>query len=217
MLSNREIETFLGQSRLMLSNSRNDADIQPLLAPFGYDPERIDEGLALLDAAAEQMRTQQIEYAEQYAASTAYTEAVATLRATYARHVKLARVAFKPGTLAHSKLALTGVRRRDREGLLTQAEQFYRTLASETSLTETTARYTLDAEAVTAALAQVEAVKVAREAQAKEAGEAQQATKTRNAAIAEARAYMSDFRTIAKIALAEVPQLSERIGIIDRR
>jgi len=62
----------------------------------------------------------------------------------------------------------------------------------------------------------VEAVKVAREAQAKEAGEAQQATKTRDAAIAEARAYMTDFRTIAKIALAEVPQLSERIGIVDR-
>ncbi len=51
--------------------------------------------------------------------------------------------------------------------------------------------------------------------QAKETGEAQQATASRDAAVDAFAAWYSDFKAIGKIALMNKPQLREKLGWIE--
>lgn len=207
---------LLAEARILLTNAREDAAIQSALAPYGYDAERLGEGQALLEAAEAQTRQQQTEYAEQYAATEALREAAASLRATYVRHVKLARVAFAPKTLAYDKLALRGSRSESVTGLADQADAFYRALEADVEAQQALAGLTVDADAVAAARAQVEAVRQAQAAQARERGEAQQSTRLRDDALATLRGYLADLRAIAAIALEDQPQAREKLGMLER-
>lgn len=54
-------------------------------------------------------------------------------------------------------------------------------------------------------------------AQLKETGEAQAATEARDKALDALMDWMSDFRAIAKLALAGDPQQLEMLGIVTRR
>jgi hypothetical protein len=216
MSTSQTLAAFFSEARTLLINAQSDPAISAALARYGYDAERLAAGAALLDAAEEQARAQQTEYAEQYAATNALEEAQARLRATYHRHVKLARVAFVPDTLAYKKLDLRGERKRGLGGLLAQTEAFYRALQSDAALQSEMATLTVDEAAVAEALAQVEAVKAARAAQVQERGEAQAATRTRDAAVAQLRGYLRDLRRIAEVALEDQPQALEKLGILER-
>jgi hypothetical protein len=216
MLTNRTYEELIDGSRLALLNARNQPDVQDLLAPYGYDMDAIAEGLALVDEARGRYQRQQAEYAEQYAATSDLNEKTAAFRTTYLRHLKLARVAFKPGTPAYLKLGLGGERRDDLVGFVAQARQFYDVLAADAALRQGLARYTVDQAALTAAgaaLAQLEAVRLK---QLQEAAEAQEATRQRDDVIAQLRGYMRDFYAVAEVALTGQPQLREKLGIVVR-
>jgi hypothetical protein len=52
--------------------------------------------------------------------------------------------------------------------------------------------------------------------QKKETGEAQQATELRDKKIDELDKWISDFRSIAKVALSDTPQKLEKLGILAR-
>ena len=118
--------------------------------------------LILIDAAEDATRAQQTEYAEQFAATSDLSESVAELRASYMRHVKLARVLFPPGTGEHTTLGLSGDRRDDLPGLIAQTEAFYRALLADARLLARTETVRLDQASAEAGLAQVEAVEAAR-------------------------------------------------------
>ena len=53
-------------------------------------------------------------------------------------------------------------------------------------------------------------------AQANETGQAQQATATRNAAAAHLAGWMREFTATVKVALADHPQMRERLAILER-
>ncbi len=215
-MPNETLSAFLSRIRTALTNAKTEADVQAALAPFGYDSERIDAGLSLLDTAETEAARQQGEYAEQYSATQTAQQTEAALRSAYMRHVKLSRVAFKPGTPAYLKLRLSGERARDTSGLLRQSRTFYATIASTPDIQTALSAFTVDAAAVSGAQDQIAALDAALAAQAKETGEAQMATRTRDAAAAELRGYFSDFVTVAKIATEETPQLREKLGLLER-
>ena len=125
---NQEIIKRIAQSRVTLKNARDEADLQTVLAPFGYDPARLDEGLALIEAVQEEMDGRASQYTERYGATMVLQEKAEAVRRAYTRHVKLARVAFEPGTPGYTRLALAGRRPRSRAAWMAQARQFYDTL-----------------------------------------------------------------------------------------
>lgn len=216
MPTRRDIEDLLTRSKAALIMARNEDDLQAALAPFGYDADRLNEGLVLQEAAQDQYDQQQIEYAEQFQATADLREQAAAARAAYMRHLKLARVAFKPGTAGYVKLQLAGERRKDLDGWTTQARQFYDVLLGDAALLQTMSGYTLDQAAAEAALAVLHEVEKARVMQIKETGEAQLATRLRDDAVVDLRGFMSDFYNVAKVATEDQPQLREKLGMLER-
>ena len=61
----------------------------------------------------------------------------------------------------------------------------------------------------------VQAVAEANAVQEKEKGEAQEATKLRDAALDDLDQWMSDFIAIARLALEERPQYLEKLGVVE--
>lgn len=206
----------LMRARVGLTNARDVPEMQAALAPFGYDAARLDAGLALAAAAEAASEQQDRAYARRRNATSAARKAGAAFRATYIRHVKLARVAFKPGSDGYLLLGLRGDRPDATPALLAQARAFYQTLLDTPDLLAQTALLSLGEAAANAALALADALDAARTAQQKERGEAQRATRTRNAAISELRGFWADFVTVAKIALEDQPQAREILGLLER-
>lgn len=78
------------------------------------------------------------------------------------------------------------------------------------------ATYGYTAEKIAAEKALIAQLETAKQAQAKEKGEAQQATINRNNRLDNLDEWISEFRIIAKIALEENAQWLEKLGILER-
>jgi len=213
--SNLSIDGKLAASQLALANAVSNAEIGALLALFGYDAARIAQGQALYDAAQASQVAQKQEYGEQYAASQSFETAWQTANQTYAQLVKIARVAFNNDPNAATALGIAGRRKPTYSGWLEQSQQFYLTALANAGFQTEMARFGVTLQKLQDGKALVDAVVAAKQAQGTETAEAQQATKTRDAALEALDAWMSDFIAIARIAL-EGTQLSEALGILDR-
>lgn len=206
---------LLARARIFFANLRADDETGAILADFGYDDAAVTDALALVETVQAAETTQKLEYAEQYAATRALAEAVEALRVPYVRHVRLARVVFDRGTFGHDLLGLSGDRADAPAALAAQARTFYAGAANE-AVAEALARVRITAETVAEQAARIAAVEAALATQRREMGEAQQATRARDAEEARLRAVLSDASEVAKIALADRPQMRERLGLLER-
>jgi hypothetical protein len=190
----------------------NDRELQASLAAYGYDAARLAEGKALRDQALALHQRQRAGYGEQFAATDAHSAAQAQAHAAYMRHLAVARVALREDRGAAQKLDLAA-RKRTQAGWLLQARQFYANALGEPAIVGKLAAFGVAREQLEAAeqlVAAVEAVLVARQSKQ---GQAQEATRARDAALSALNRWMRDFVAIARVALAEQPQLLERLGV----
>jgi hypothetical protein len=155
---------------------------------------------------------QQHEYGEQYAATDTVQQAWDTADAAYSTAVKIARIAFRGDEVARNALGLSGTRKRSLSGWLDQARRFYNNLLRTPGFITTMSAYTYDQAKLTAEANLVEATAAASEAQDKERGEAQEATKLRDAKLDELDQWLADYKVIAEVALAPSPQMLEQLG-----
>lgn len=206
---------LVSRARTAFTNARADAEAAPALASYGYTDAALDALLDLTEDVEARMATQAREYGEQYAATSAAAAARADLEALYTRHRMGARIRHKRGTDAYRALGLDGTLPQRGDAVLAQADTFYRLLEQDTALAATLAPM-LDAAAIAGGRAAVEAVKAANATQAKETGDAQRATTHRDDAANRLRAAYSDFVATARLALSEMPQVRERLGLLER-
>lgn len=209
------IDVFLKQARLAIANAQETPAIAAALAEFGYGAERMQQGQALYDAALTAQQQQQIEYGDQYGATAALQEARDRAQASYMRLVKISRIVTRNDPARQQKLGLNGARRQSLSGWLQQAQQFYVCALGDADFLAGLAEYGMSQEKVTAGRTELDAVVAAQDLQARERGEAQAATQTRDLAFDALREWLSDFITIARIALEEQPQLLESLGIVE--
>lgn len=213
--SNRDADALIARARTALANARL-PDVAPLLADYGYDDVALDEGDALLATAESAAGAIAREYSEQYAATDARAALEAETEATLGRLSTLARAVYPAGTEGHTRLNLAGRRPQASEAFARHARTFYQTLQADDALRAPLERRRVTLAALTDALARLDALDVAIQRQAAEAGEAQQATAARNTAVARLQGWMREFAATAKMALAEHPQLRERLGLRER-
>jgi hypothetical protein len=166
----------------------------------------------LYEQAEGQTAAQQAEYGDQYAATQAVEAAITAAYTAYMRSLQLARVAFKNNLKGQTALGLNGRRKESLSGWLGQAETLYQGLAADPSLLAEMAKFGYDLAKVQAEAGLVAAVRAANVGQEREKGEAQAATKARDALLAELDEWLADFKAVAQVALADSPQQLEMLG-----
>ena len=157
---------------------------------------------------------QEKEYGEQYSATRLMEQVFDEFKsATYMPHVKLARKLFANDNGIREMLGLNGQRKWSYDELANQARMFYENALSTPQVLSTFSALNITAETLQAGLDQLANLDLLRAAQKKESGEAQQATDERDQAMDKISEWMSLYYTMAKIALADKPQLIEKLGL----
>ncbi len=206
----------IARARTFFGALQADADLAAALADYGYDADAVTDALALAAEVEAAERTQKTEYAEQYEATRTVARLTEAFRVPYMRHVRLARVLFPAGTLGHDALGLAGERAERLATLVAQANAFYHTARDDARFATDLARLRITPAEADAQIGRIAALQAALTTQQVETGEAQQATRTRDAAVERLRSLLSDATEVAKVALADVPQIRERLGLVER-
>lgn len=202
----------LAAAELALTNAQNDEVILSALAPFSYDNERIQEGRDLYESARNMVNQQAAVYGQQYEYTGDLGTAWAAADAVYMPALKVARIALRDHERANEALKLSGIRKKSLWGWLEQAQVFYANLLADEEMLAAMARFGYDRAKLENEAAMVKSVAAADHTQEGQKGEAQQATKMRDANLDEMDQWLSDFKVIARIALTEAPQMLEKLG-----
>jgi hypothetical protein len=202
-------------AQVAISNAISDTEVKPLLAVYGYDDTRLNEGKTLLDTANQLQQTQQKEYGDQFEATEALNQVREQADSEYMRSIKIGRVALKSHHALVQKLDINGTRKKSLSGWLAQAKQFYLNALTDATVIEKMTAFGITLEKLETGKTLIEETETANAAREKEKGEAQQATLERDKATDELDEWMSDFISIARIALEEKPQLLEKLGIVE--
>ena len=207
-------EDVLYQAGLRINNSLGDEEVKNAVAGYGYSEEKLNEGLNLLNKAGMLYEAQIKEYGDVDGAQEKFKNSREEVYSDYMKMLTIARIAFKNDVQAGATLELTGSRATTLGGWLSQARNFYRSLLSNEEWKAVMAGYGQTAEKLEDALQAVEGVSKAAENVKKEMGDAQNATQERDSQFEKLIEWLSDYEQIAEIALADKPQLLEKIGIV---
>jgi len=206
------IEQFLTTARTTVENAQSNPAIAAAVAAYGYDQTRLQQGAALLATAEELQAIQLREYGDQYQATVAFNEAFVQADGQYTVHRKLATLALKASPVQGKQLLLHQPKKRSRSGWLQQARDFYTNLLADESIIAALTRYNLaqaDLEVGQTLVSQLSDLHVAQQG---EKAEAQQATQERDAALDALNDWWTEFRDVARIALAATPQYLEALA-----
>ena len=200
-------------AQLMINNSLGDPGILAALSQFGYDQDKLKGGKQLLDEVKTLSNKQAVEYGIQYAAADGLKEKWATANKTYIRTLKVARIALAGNPKAEAALLLRGRRKQSLAGWLDQATTFYINLLNDPDLSQQMVEYGYDSAKLEAEANLIRVVAGANTAQKQNKGSARQATDRRNAKLAELEAWLSNFRSIIRVALEDHPAWLKKLGM----
>lgn len=205
------IEDRLNRYRTGLTNARDVPELQSRVALYGYTPDKLNQMLTRRQQAFDLYLAQKTEYSEQYAATETFERAWKIAHEAYMRLVRLGRVVFRDEHAVFIKLTLNQERKRSFSGWLAQANTFFSNLLSDQDALAKYGQYNTPPEAVNAAKALVDAAEQANIIQAKETGEARQATLERDEQMDALDSAMSEFYALAELACEDAPELLEML------
>lgn len=203
---------ILEQYRISLDNAQNQSEIASALAELGYDAETIAQGKALYNKARDAFdanKTEDDETAETY---KRWFDLKENLANRYSLDRKKAKVIFRKDEVTKEKLGVTGILPKAYVNWLETVKKFYSVALSDTDIQAKLARLKITPEHLDETNQLITEVEAARSDYLREVGESQNATKVKDAALAELDDWMRDFYAVAKIALDDKPQLLEALG-----
>lgn len=189
-----------------IETARDNAEIQALLAPRGYDVAVLEEALVTkYEPAQKAFEARQVAMGVLTSANSALAAAEAQERKDYADYREIARVSF-PLAADHVALGLNGKAPADTEKFLTTAIASY----SAGKKAPYTAKLTVRGYAPAAIEAELQGLKAVgnfAKAAKNAKGAAEKATITRNAAAKALKEWTAEFRKVAKRTLRGRPDL----------
>jgi len=204
------VSGLFAEAQRCVDNATAHPEIQKKMNALGFSARRILEGSALLDAARAGQIDKHQKYSERQQLSTRLNRDFEQARQRFREHVRIVRFALRHEPALLASFNVQKVSKRVEPWLL-QAAEFYRVAAGHSELLD---RHGLSAEEVSQAKAGVEALSAQRNQRMRCKGDAEEATRLRNASMKALKTWMSDFRAMARIALRDSPQLMEALGIV---
>lgn len=210
-----ELET-LELYRVSLHNAGSQPEISSVMTEFGYGPEKLAIGHAVLFSAREGYDTSKTEKHETKAAYQAFDLKRDALAERYAMDRKKAKVIFSDEPVTMERLDIAGSLPRAYIRWLETVKTFYTVSLADLEIQRQLGALKITPEYLNETYAMVGEVEAARALYIQEIGESQNATKVKDAAFAQVDDYMRKFYATARIALAERPQLLESLGKLVR-
>lgn len=208
----KSMDQRLLEARIVIDNSLNNQDILSEVTLFGYDQPRLQAARALYDAVIDLVAAQRKEYGQQYEATNTLQAAWDTADAAYKRTLKISRLVFEGNAEARNALGLNGRRKISIGGWIEQTMFFYKAMLETPAFITAMTPYSYDQVKLEAENALVQAVIDAKSQQNTERGQAQEATKARDAKMDELDQWISAYKIVAEVALDESPQKLEQLG-----
>jgi hypothetical protein len=205
---------FLQGSKTLIENASALPEIATALSAYGYDTARLEEGRRLWAEADGLSKKQSLDSGGRSEAREELDRAWAAADSAYMKTLKVARVAFGEDPKAIAALKLYGPRKQSFSGWIDQAGTFYSNLSADPGLAGRLTRYGYDVGRIKAEAASVEAVRERSQAKTLGSGQAQSSTAARDRKLQELDAWVSELRTIARLALYENPQELEKLGVM---
>lgn len=197
---------------VLFENVKKDTVLAAELAEYGYNAAAIAQGEALYNNFVQKYDTNKTETAQETTAYALFSNAFETTAAIYKTDRKKAKIVFKnqPDVLRNLQLNKPLL---ERNALVIDTMRlFYDMLHNNTELLNALQRLKITTDHVNQQLANVSNVQTVYAAYVQEKGESQQATQDKNKAFDEVSKWVSEFYSVAKIALEDKPQLLESIS-----
>jgi len=207
----QRVANFISETRQMIEVARGDPAIAPLLAGRGYDDAGLAAGLAIQQAAQDAYNARQSAMGAQQQAASAAAQALAAARATYTDFRETARSTFSNPN-ARTALGVTGKVPEDLQKFLTTARASY-AAAQSAPYQATLATYGFPAATIASAVAALDALSEADNAQKTVGKDAVQATADRDAAVKALQQWAKQFKGIASVALRAQPTQAKKLGL----
>jgi hypothetical protein len=207
------IEDRLNRYLTGLTNARDVPELQSRVALYGYTSDKLNQMLARRQQAFDLYIAQKTEYSEQYAATETFEQAWKTAHDACMRLIRLGRVLFRDDHAVFIKLTLNEERKRTFSGWLAQANTFFTNLLNDRDALIKYDQYNTPTGVINAAKALLDAAEQANIMQAKETGEARQATLDRDTKMDALDSAMSEFYALAELACEDAPEL---LDMLDR-
>jgi hypothetical protein len=211
------INERLANAQSALTNARNDPQLAALLAAYGYDAQRLEQGQALRSAALALHDQQKDLYDGLRSARSKLSTFERAVYKRYMHHLKIARTAFEQDPDTRARLELGGRRAEARAGWLAQARKFYRVALATPEIAQRLITFGAIQAELEQAREQIDQV-AARQAERSDGkGSAKGATRARTDALAALDEWMRDFIQVARVALKAHPELLDKLGVAARR
>lgn len=210
------IPTQLNGAQMALSNTLADAEIQSIVAAYGYPAARMQDGKTLYEAALHAVNVQAAAQGAQRAATAHARSTSREAQDAFQRLAQIARALFARDSSQLAALGLTGTMPRTTAPFLAAAETLFANAQTVADIKTSLAAHGYDDAKLTAEAARITAFDLANQAQEAAKGAAQQATRDQAAALAALADWISQFSKIARVALRDKKELGKKIGVISR-
>ncbi|MEK6477058.1 hypothetical protein WJR50_05970 [Catalinimonas sp. 4WD22] len=207
--NNAIISALFAQAQTYLQNTNAKPEILKRMGMHGFSPKRMQEGDTLLNNASFLHTQKTQKYGEKSSVAAQLKTNEQQARETFMDHVATVKFAFRKEPLILEQFNIKRVSKKINVWPM-QARYFY---AQANEHVTQLSQHGLTAEELAQGHAMVEAVTHARNQRILTKGEAEEATRLRDQSVKVLKVWMSEFRTIAKIALKDNPQLLESLGI----
>ncbi|MCP5053050.1 MAG: hypothetical protein GY940_38135 [bacterium] len=214
LITDQSIDSRLIDYHVKMSNARDDEAISTRLKIYLYDEIRFDQGFILYKGAFDLHQLVKVEQSEQIGATQAFEKAFEDIHRDYMQHLTISRLVSRGDKKLENLGGLNHERSTTFTGWMGDARQFYAGVTSNAEFLGLMGTYGIAPEALEITKNAVENLEVLKKQQLLEAGDAQNAVKRRDQALEKLHRWVMDLVAIARIALADSPQLLEKINII---
>jgi hypothetical protein len=212
-LGSRRIEDILNRSITAIVNAGKDNEITEALKRFSYDEARLKGGLKLHGRVDRLCKKKKRKYSDQLKAGEIFRKILKEAKQKYSTFRKVSWVALGKHPALLIALAMEGRSKRSLSGWMEEARQFYTNARANEEIMEKLSGFGVTDEELEQGLRLVDEVEKSAARHEMLKGETVRATKDRDSAFKKFTAWMGDFKRICRVALADIPQKLESLGI----
>jgi hypothetical protein len=211
-----KVSQDLLSAQTAMSNSLVEQDILTRVNGFGYTPTRLAEGQQVLAQAEAAVQAFAIAKGNQRVATAQVKVSRTAARSAYLEVAQLARAIFPRDSAHFTTLDIQGNLPTRLADFIRAGYTLFDNARADADIAAALSDYAYTAARLAEGRGVIEALDQAQQAQAIARGDKQQAAVEQAAALLNLRRWVAQYRKVARLALADAPQLLEKIGVTVR-